>query len=164
MIGLLSTFPGARRLCALMATGLALTAPAGCGPRAQPPAESVPRGVSPAVPTGEPVAAVGELDVTRDLDFRVRVAEQRSLEVVEHFNRELAARGWKKLRPKLVELPGQRQWISTGAPVGPTEAFDAAWEHPETGRVAVLNLWHTAERPEIQHGSFELFEKERAPL
>jgi hypothetical protein len=96
--------------------------------------------------------------------------EKRSPAVAEHYDRELAAKGWQKRAPKAGQ-PGQRQWIAIAvqagggaATSGPTDAYDAAWEDPKTGRVAVLNLWHAAKDPSVQHGTFDIYEKGQAPF
>ena len=105
---------------------------------------------------------IGSLPVEENVEFRVR-AEKRSLAVVEHYDAELAKRGWKKLQPESEQDPGHREWVSTGMPKGPTDAYSAVWSDRKTGKLAELNVWHTAEHPEIQQGTFEIRAKDSAP-
>jgi hypothetical protein len=155
-------------LCVLCAS--AVGSISGCGQKedAAPPPPPVGRIEPPSrsgevVPPGKELTEIVKLSVTSNSEFAVR-AEKRSLEVVQHFDAELAKTGWKKRTPKDDKEAGQRKWITTGATVGPTEAYDASWVEPKTGRIAILNLWHSADEPGVQHGTFELFDQGSAPL
>ena len=120
-------------------------------------------GATPARPAPPQPVAISSLQVDRSGSFLVR-AEKRSLGVVEHYNRELAARGWSRAKPSLMELPGHRRWFGSSSGLGRVEVFDAAWEDPASGRVAVLTLWYAVGDPGTQYGAFEIFDKNRAPL
>ena len=84
--------------------------------------------------------------------------------VVDHYDALLLARGWKRFVPKNSQQPGQRKWVSLGATMGPTDAYDAAWVDPRTGRFALLSIFHTAEEPDVQRGTFEIFRKGKWPV
>jgi hypothetical protein len=88
----------------------------------------------------------------------------RSLAVVEHYDKLLAERGWVKKLPQKATDPGARKWISTGARVGPSDAYDAAWQEPKSGRVALLNIWQVGGEADRQHGTFEFFLKGQSPF
>jgi hypothetical protein len=155
----LPAFPLLRALC-VSAMSLSL---AGCGPRGEPapPVQPAPGTRAQAKPE-EKLDEVETLDAARGAEFRVK-AEKRSMAVVEHYDRALAARGWQKLAPKSPESPGQRKWISMASVTRFTDSYDAAWKDPQTGRVAFLTVWHTAESPAVQQGTFEIYEKGQAP-
>jgi hypothetical protein len=158
-------------ICVLCVSAVSFTSlTSGCGQKQEPAVPQGPSMMSNAptvggepVPPGKEITEIVKLSVTSNSEFVVR-AEKRSLEVVQHFDAELAKSGWKKRTPKDDKEAGQRKWMSTGSKVGPTEAYDAAWVNPKTGRVAILNLWHSAESPGVQQGTFELFDKGSAPL
>lgn len=95
--------------------------------------------------------------------FEVELPSQ-SREVEKHYDTLAEKQGWVKKMPRRPTDPGARKWISTGARVGPTDAYDAAWEDPKSGEVAVLNLWHVAGEEKRQHGTFEVFSKEQSPF
>lgn len=97
------------------------------------------------------------VDPGRNTDFTVK-APHRSLGVVERYEAALTGMGWKARKPGSETEPGQRKWISPG-PVGPTDAYEAAWEDPKTGRVAVLNVWHIGGKEGVQHGSFQIMDR-----
>jgi len=95
-------------------------------------------------------------------EFEVRVGSRSAL-VVERYDAELTGMGWEKVAPAEGK-PGQRKWTSMGAKVGPTDFFDAAWKDPKSGRTAVLTLFHKAETPEVQHGTFDVYPKGEGPM
>lgn len=138
----------------------------GCGPRASGPEPSGPGaegGAAGSRPKREQgMAMIKDLPTDRNAEFRVRV-EKHSMEVVEHYDRDLLGRGWEKLQPTNPDDPGQREWVTMDVPAGPTDLFDAAWKDPKTGKTAILNLFHTKEMPEAQQGTFEVYGKGDAP-
>ncbi len=138
----------------------------GCGPRTSAPqgrgAEPEGGATSSRPKREQGMAMIKDLPTDRDAEFRVRV-EKHSMAVVEHYDRDLLGRGWEKLQPTNSEDPGQREWVTMDVPAGPTDLFDAAWVDPKSGKTAVLNLFHTKELPEVQQGTFEVYNKGDAP-
>jgi hypothetical protein len=43
---------------------------------------------------------------------------------------------------------------------GPKENYDAAWFDPKSGKKALLSLWHMSDSPDVQHGTFDVWEKD----
>lgn len=141
----------------------------GCGPGGAPPVSeggspgrNAPAAKAP-VPKKVELRKIEDLSTTKDETGFAIAAQPQSEKVVEYYDQKLAAEGWKKVTPE-EDGPGQRKWLSTGAKVGPTSAYDAAWKDPKTGRVAVLSIWHEADEPNVQHGTFEIHDKNDSPL
>jgi hypothetical protein len=131
--------------------------PAAPAPPSLPPMPSMTGGAAPSQGTPVDVQSL-EVDATRPAELLVK-APHRSLAVVERYETALKKLGWRPRAPRAPNEPGQRKWFSTGAPVGPTDAYDAAWEDPQGSRVAVLSVWHMGGEQDVQHATFEF----RAP-
>lgn len=108
---------------------------------------------------------VADLPTDHSTDIKVE-AEPKSMTVVEHYDAALTGAGWEKYQPTAESKPGQRKWLSMGVKMGPTDVYDAAWFDPKSGKKALLSVFHTAEAPKVQSGTFEVWEKDdpKAPF
>jgi hypothetical protein len=79
--------------------------------------------------------------------------------VIDHYDAELTKQGWKKWTPTKPTQPGQRKW--TPVPMGkkPVEAYEAAWQDPKSGKIAVVNVWQDPHDPTVQKGTFDIMDK-----
>jgi hypothetical protein len=147
-----------RRTGFLGALGVLLVLVGGCNPKPETPApEAV--ATKPPAPRGpgEPEKVLESLDSlgpNGPEKFAVR-AEKQDPKVAQHYERVMAAAGWKPLKPK-TELDPQRKWKTLPHNAGPTDLYDAGWVNPKTGQTAVLQLWHTGTHPDLQEGLFEV--------
>jgi hypothetical protein len=126
----------------------------GCGPDEPPRVQPAPEAQVQAKPQ-EPLQEIAALDTSQNTKIRVK-ADKHSMAVVEHYDAELAARGWQKVAAKGPEDRGQRKWQAMSPTTGYSAMFDAVWKDPKTGRTAVLTLWNPASDPDVQQGAFEI--------
>lgn len=113
--------------------------------------------------SGPNVMEVTAIEPLKPGEYNIRVPK-RSLTALERVESALLKAGWEVAKPKSPTGSGQRSWFGTGLKIGPTDAYDAAWTDPKSGRIARLTLAHMAEHPDLQHVSLEFFDAVESPL
>ncbi|MFN3649923.1 MAG: hypothetical protein ACK47B_10090 [Armatimonadota bacterium] len=125
-------------------------------------------GVSPAPATQAPVEEppitdFAQLPTDDGANFVVK-AEPRSKAVLEHYDREFKAKGWRRLNT--ARSTGQLwEWqpLPPGLGLDYSEDLEGAWVNPKTGETAVLGLNQPAKRKGVQEGTLDIYPKGENP-